>query len=84
MLEINIDRFSGGSYILFFMIAFVFCAIIYARRIVGDKFGMLNAIIFGFLLAYGAISVIAVFLLAFSVQCYCGYMVRGRGKRKVL
>ena len=76
MISINIERFSGGSYLLFLFISLVFCSIIYARRIVGDKCGLLNAVMFLFLLAYGAISVIALFLVTFGLQCYIGVLVR--------
>ncbi len=65
-----IALFGKWVNLVFIVIILLFCVIIYMRRIVGDKLAVLNAILFAYLLVYGALTAIMIFFGGFGVQCY--------------
>ncbi len=62
--------------ILFILIIAAFFGIIYLRRILGDKLAVLYALLFAYMLAYGAVSAMALLFLAIVLQCGCNYYRR--------
>ncbi len=65
-----IALFDEWVSLVFIGVFSLFCALIYLRRIVGDKLAALNGVLFVYLLAYGALTVIMIFFLAFGMQCF--------------
>lgn len=73
LLETMLVYFGAWIWILALAISAAIFGIVYARRIIGEKLAGLNVLIFCYLLAYGAVSVILLFGAAFGVQCYSAY-----------
>lgn len=68
--------------ILCVLIIAAFFGIIYLRRILGDKLAVLYALLFAYLLAYGAVSAIALLFLAMGLQCGCNHYRRSLKRPK--
>lgn len=76
LFESMIDRLGVWSVIIFIFIVLLFCAVIYARRLVGDKPAVLCALMLAFLLAYASMWAAVLFILVFGVLCIIGYLRR--------
>lgn len=73
---------GGWICVIFVLIVLALGVIWCCRRVLGDELAMVSAILFIYLLAYGAVSAILLFVCAFGLQCYCGYCKKCDEDRK--
>lgn len=76
LMETMITFFGPFIGVIILLITLTLVIVIYLRRLIGDKLAVLYAIIFAYLVAYGAISAIMLYFLIFGWQCYYGYCSR--------
>jgi len=76
LIENLIGRLGIWSLIVFIAIVLLFCVVIYARRLVGDKPAVLYALVLAFLLMYASVWAVVLFLFIFGVLCINGYLRR--------
>lgn len=76
LMETVITLFGPFAGVIILLITLTLVMIIYLRRLIGDKLAALYAILFAYMVTYGAISTIILYFLVFGWQCYYCYCRR--------
>lgn len=76
LMEDLMSRFGSFFALLFFCIIVFSAVVIYLRRLIGNKLSNLNLVIFAFLLAYGSMTSILMFVIVLGIQCLSSYYCR--------
>jgi hypothetical protein len=80
LMEVIYVLIGSWTWVVYVLCAGVLCAILYLRKITGEAFAFLSAVIWMYLLAYGAVSVMALFAMAYAVCVFIDVVNAGRIK----
>lgn len=85
LLETMLGYLGGWAFVPFVLVVVLLYAMIYARRVVGDKPAVLYAVCFAYMLTYASVGVIVLYLLAIGLLHVNAYLSKqAKHKQKAM